>query len=425
MTKKRKRTQEPSSSDHQNDNGPSSQSKIDLAYGQRAALPGLDTITASIEVAHDDDDDDGTNAMSYLRMVRSEADALPTLFVAPKPQIAGEEDGEIREEDEDTLLYADYAQGYYSDGAYTARPNPQARLALANGPTHKIADRTEDEDADIHPQVAYATALLARFNSLHHALASPPPSASTASFKTNATTDPTALRLSTSHQTSLHRHHLLKSPPTPLTLSHLPHKTTIFSLQILATLLRPGNLRKKVQARNLGVWGWGLLARCRELGEMGSEEVGVVREVGKRAAWGVRRVLVAEDEEGDGIEEGEEEDGDDDDDDDEMEDVVEEVMRNDEEAGGGDEVLQAAQSRLLASLNFSSPPPPSSSTTKDEAPATSMDDISNEKSEGENEETPKAEMIAMLDMLIMIVADKFGQRDLSGERVVWDEVDFT
>lgn len=38
-----------------------------------------------------------------------------------------------------------------------------------------------------------------------------------------------------------------------------------------------------VRVRRLGAWAWGLLGRCREVGEMGSEAVGDIRELGKRA----------------------------------------------------------------------------------------------------------------------------------------------
>lgn len=37
--------------------------------------------------------------------------------------------------------------------------------------------------------------------------------------------------------------------------------------------------------RRGGAWVWGLLGRCREVGECGSDEVGVLRELGKRAVW--------------------------------------------------------------------------------------------------------------------------------------------
>lgn len=54
-----------------------------------------------------------------------------------------------------------------------------------------------------------------------------------------------------------------------------------------------GNL-KGVKGKHLGAWAWGLLGRCREVGCMGSEEVGVLRRVGKRAVYVLRRIAAGE-----------------------------------------------------------------------------------------------------------------------------------
>ena len=43
--------------------------------------------------------------------------------------------------------------------------------------------------------------------------------------------------------------------------------------------------RGRVLGRRCGAWVWGLLGRVREVGECGSEEVGVLRDLGKRAVW--------------------------------------------------------------------------------------------------------------------------------------------
>ena len=54
---------------------------------------------------------------------RSEAKTVPNLLVAPSsPTIPSENDS----------LYADYAQGYYHDGAYTAIPDPHSMTSQAS-----------------------------------------------------------------------------------------------------------------------------------------------------------------------------------------------------------------------------------------------------------------------------------------------------
>lgn len=65
-------------------------------------------------------------------------------------------------------------------------------------------------------------------------------------------------------------------------LGQLQQDTVIRGLNVVETLLTKRNLTK---GKILGAWVWGLLARCRPVGEMGSEEVGVLRSLGKRAVW--------------------------------------------------------------------------------------------------------------------------------------------
>ena len=66
------------------------------------------------------------------------------------------------------------------------------------------------------------------------------------------------------------------------------------ALSILETLLTTKNLAK---GKELGAWAWGLLARCRPVGEMGSEEVGILRSLGKKAVWVLRGMMAGREEE--------------------------------------------------------------------------------------------------------------------------------
>lgn len=47
-------------------------------------------------------------------------------------------------------------------------------------------------------------------------------------------------------------------------------------LEVLETVLSTANLQRH---KNIKLWDWGLLARCNEVGQMSSEEVGVLRDL--------------------------------------------------------------------------------------------------------------------------------------------------
>lgn len=91
------------------------------------------------------------------------------------------------------------------------------------------------------------------------------------------------------------------------TLAALDQENILFGLGQLSEVLTLGNLKKRRDGANLGAWGWGLLGKCRPMGEMGSEDVGTLRVLGKQAGWCLRRWAVRGGTWG-GEEEGEEED---------------------------------------------------------------------------------------------------------------------
>ena len=76
-------------------------------------------------------------------------------------------------------------------------------------------------------------------------------------------------------------------------LSQLLQDTVMRGLNVLEALLTASNLKK---GKRLGAWAWGLLARCRPVGEMGSEEVGILRSLGKRAVWMLRGIVAGREE---------------------------------------------------------------------------------------------------------------------------------
>lgn len=239
-------------------------------------------------------------------------------------------------------------------------------------------------------------------------------------------------------------------------------------LEILARMMSDvvrGDDTQRV--RRIGAWAWGLLGKCREVGQLSTREVGVIRNLGKRAAIILRKVQelendeyeedvdssmadrpkketqqgnlaecekdtrkeaqqgsTAQDEEATKPEthsgptvQGEEEA--------EEEAQPETIGRNEEEskqaelpeaaeaqdssmpdASLEESDLEAAKARLQARLqnNYDSIKTPASCDNEEE----------------EEESDWSIQTHALLDMIITVVGEFFGQRDLLQEREVWD-----
>lgn len=61
--------------------------------------------------------------------------------------------------------------------------------------------------------------------------------------------------------------------------------------RLMSDMLRSGSVES---VRRIGAWAWGLLAKCREVGEMATEEVGEIRDLGKRAAKILQKIQEVE-----------------------------------------------------------------------------------------------------------------------------------
>ena len=223
-------------------------------------------------------------------------------------------------------------------------------------------------------------------------------------------------------------------------------------------LQRRLTIKNLVNRDNLGLWSWGLLGRCRDAGEMDSEGIGILRELGKKAIWVLRGMQAdhpqgadyGEDEEDDGV--GMEEDGND---------GASEAAQGSDTAHGLDAVepsgtvaandaagsnaetapgpasetqaidqLEAAKAQMLASLPIDLMPPGTSGLEDKVSPATSAPEPSaNDLDNTPNNPDPKeadecmAKIHATLDMIITIVGECYGQRDLLEGRIVWGELE--
>ena len=354
---------------------------------------------------------------------RSEAKTVPNLLVAPNPSTSQtKNDG----------LYADYPQGYYADGAYTATPFPS---------TLNTKRRDEPEEVeDLDPQDAYYTSLCARFSKLSAILQEPPPSS------VDVTSRPTP-----TYKRRQWRNKILKVTPKPTTLAQIPQDAVIVGLEVLEDILSASNLRSE-NGKNIGAWAWGLLARCRDMGTMGSEEVGVLRTLGKKAVWLLRRIAAGEVVEEEVVE-GDDTNKDSYEDEDEADIDIENHNAEDHEidldispqtnsdplittnldapppTNEGDETtLLEAKQRILSLLE----PTPEIQPEQTTIPSTNLPEPKEEEKASDGASTPsppadkavidKEAIHATLDMIVTIVGEFYGQRDLLDGRLLWGEM---
>lgn len=377
------------------------------------------------------------NADRTLRTYRSEAKTVPNVLVAPiSPTVQPEKDD----------LYADYPQGYYSNGAYTATPLP-----LSNSSQKYTNGGQQQEDQD--PQKAYYASLCARFKELTKLLQSPPP---------RAASDSTDIYYLDWRKPRLWRGNILSIAPTMVLLAQLTQESVICGLEVLESLLTSANLRGK-HGKNIGAWSWSLLGRCREVGHMSSEEVGVLRKLGKQAVWLLRKIRTGvvidgatdepnvdageeyedEDEEGEGEEERAEDDADfldavdaDDGCSPHIDPITTATVAHDGKSEAhptatiSDADLAKAKQRILESLGTDPAETDSPETNaRNEAGIQSptqthtVTELEVDGEEGLKDGADEEAMLhATLDMLVTIIGEFYGQRDLLDGRLLWDEM---
>lgn len=181
------------------------------------------------------------------------------------------------------------------------------------------------------------------------------------------------------------------------------------------------------QLRRIGAWAWGLLGRCRDVGELGSEEVGELRIFGRTALNILKKLnritnystpnAMAVDSDLEDKESSDEE-----------EIAIESVEAAETQAI---EDLEAAklrlQSRLLAQetgaeeverrrRNTSSP----LEADVSEQETTSPGESTNRKSVPNVTVTGEEQSRILLDMVITIVGEFYGQKDLLQQRDIWN-----
>ena len=349
---------------------------------------------------------------------------MPNLLVAPLSPMSPANDP-----------YKEYEQGYYADGAYTAVPDLSSIRTGGNG--------IDEEDVD--PQEAYYVSLCDRFAALSSALRLAPHDS--AASTTSSAFNPSSR--------ASWRRFIVNMQPTSLILSHLRQEEVMHGLEVLEAVLSMANLQRH---KKIGLWAWGLLARCRDVGEMGSEEVGVLRDLGKKAIAVLRGVTA-------GLYEDQSEKGENEDDEEDRGEGEPESQANanaiadagtnthvsespfapkDSAATSLDDaphIVEAAKQLLLKSLTGGSSDEVAITETRSlgSQPARAVEserDSGLEEAQqiaeseppicnsGKQEDDEKSVKIhATLDMIITIVGELYGQKDLLPGRLLWDEME--
>lgn len=340
---------------------------------------------------------------------RLEATSIPTLLVAP------------RQTDDRSALYDDGigdSRGYYHDGAYVAAP-----------PSQEFDDAIEDGDGQDKklPQQAYFDSILRRYNKLKEQLATAPPRSAVERLHKDQ-----AIHMgNTDKEWKTWRYRLRSVDSASAQLACMNKGTVLRLLRLVTKDIGAAGVTKKLIGKRMSRWVWGLLARLPDRGELSSEEIGTVRELGKRAVWVGVRVKGVHDL---SVLETAQQTEDDVEDEDELEvDDIEEFITGSEEDVNGPSVdanedvenheidptedLEAVRARLLARLPTIDQKP----VAPEQIPHTAIasEAITETQAEEEAEEDLLSNTKATVDMIVTIVGEVYGQRDLLEFREAW------
>ncbi|KAJ5289979.1 uncharacterized protein N7443_010232 [Penicillium atrosanguineum] len=362
-------------------------------FGQKSAFPGLDD--GGEELTYEEPD----GALEYLRMVRSEASALPSLFIAP----ASKQESKKPQQDIVTVAVVPGRQsfslpaGFYEDEAF---------IAPANANKTTVAS---PEGAFSEAQNVCYDLLRHRFRLLRSTLRCTPPADAIAALD-----DFHPISLPRGHEAArkVWRRLILSVDPRMTQLACMDSHTVLGALGIVARELSDVVRHQNAEnIRRMGAWIWGILGKCREVGELSTEDVGAIRDLGKRAAKICEKIGEENShysQDGCDSDAGEDNStvkaslkGDSGHDEPQQAEVV---GTGDSDMSGADKELddlEAAKARLQAQLLGEDDTQPTGGADQEE------------------EDYVLQLTRAMLDMILTIVGEFFGQRDLLEARQTW------
>ena len=316
---------------------------------------------------------------------RSEAQGVPSLLVAHKARDVDKEDDYITAKD-----------GYYADGAYTAHPR---QISSMQGPDMKV-----DEEGETDPQDAYYAVLIERFRNASSQLHNP----ATAPTLDTATIESLQVLASASYK--IWRTTFVVQNPRPKLLYGLPQEAVLQGLEVLGSLLISTKNEDRKRWRRLGAWAWALLVKCRDMNEMSSEEVSMCRDLGKaaiRVLWARQAGVHHPSETDNGLETEDDEIG-----------YEEQTKQQEPTHTNLEDGAQALTVEAEHAQSIRRPGEMPQITEGD------LVDLPRSEVNGENSPTdmsPQDHVPRTLDMIITIVGEVYGQRDLLEARFVWGE----
>jgi hypothetical protein len=190
----------------------------------------------------------------------------------------GSEAGEVIEPSDDVELPPGDVdtRGFYSDGAYTAYPD-----LSSEGPDAEERQALADPEGEAARAEAYYASLMMRFSELRAQLHAEPDDDVLASLSLMKHPTEVGPFGPNSRTFGTWRNFLRTTEPHPTQIAAMDKTSVLRILRVLhrAKFLRSGTELKERTSR----WLWSLLARLPDRGEMTSDEIGVVRELGKRA----------------------------------------------------------------------------------------------------------------------------------------------
>lgn len=322
--------------------------------------------------------------------------SLPSLFVAPlsnanapTPDSATQAESQVPAARSRPL-----SRGFFKDEAFIAPVDPTKN-------TNALSDQALPD-----AQASYYNLLRHRFRLIRATLKCTPPATAIAALDD-------AHPISLPHNNELARKEwrrlVLSVDPQMAQLACMEQSSVLGVLEIVARelsdIVRSGDAGR---IRRMGAWVWGILGRCRELGELSTEEVGAVRDLGKRAVKIFSKFREAEKSrptkhthETDSNEE------------------------NNEPGDAGTQGKSGQEASKQGPVGEDSAMPDATDSAALEAAKARLQ----AKLEGDSEVDSTAnseggaaalQTRAMLDMIVTVVGEFFGQRDLLEAREIWN-----
>ncbi|KAJ5294143.1 hypothetical protein PENANT_c009G08328 [Penicillium antarcticum] len=364
-------------------------------YGQKNAFPGLDD--------RDDGGDElfygpAEDGLEYLRMVRSEANSLPSLFFKPKTVNTPEPTSDEQQHAKTAGKSKSFPRGFYADEAYIAPVEDMKPSAAANIDQHY-------PDA----QNSYYILLRHRFLLLRSTLRCSPPAEAISALDH---AHPISLPRNAWSAHKEWRRLLLAVDPNMVQLACMDSDSVLEVLELVARMMSDVVRSEDTERlRRIGAWAWGLLGKCREVGELSTEHVGTIRNLGKRAATIMRKIQETEknrfqDEEDSELPESD------------LEDTPQLKMQDQyADERKEDELPVNAEVQDLSTIDASEQSQLEAAKARLQAQIQDSAGIS-KSTESFNEDL-LTRTRSLLDMVITVVGEHYGQRDLLDAREIW------